>query len=181
MMRSDHADTYACASKPYEHSIAHLRSIFREFSTKDLLTMVKKLFRCSTTLVRSNLSCVRSPNEESGHVSTMNHDKKIEKVKLVGEPVDIDIILQKMELLKLTNKNWSIENVIWIELTQIMNKYNEMMRKFLGDLCRVKNFHFMLQRFENVNNPEEIVEGLEIMFSRDLSSSKDRNGETSEG
>ena len=56
------------------------------------------------------------------------------------------------------------------------------MKKFLGDVCRVKNFHFMLQILKKkVNTPEEMVEILVTMFIRDLSSRKDSNREVSKG
>ena len=89
--------------------------------------------------------------------------------------------MQKIEPLKLTSKSWLIANIIWIELMQLLSKSNEIMRKFLGDMCRVKNFHFMLQRFKKVNSPEEMAEHLEAMLIRGLSSIKDINGEVITG
>ena len=152
----------------------------RDFSINDLIVMIKKLSRHSTARARSKLSCVRSQNEESGCVSIANQDKKMEKVNLVGVPIEIEMVIRGIELLILTNKSWSIASIIWVELMQLLNKSNDMMRKFLEDMYRVNNFHSMLQHFKNVSTTEEIVELLEIMFSRDASSGNDNIGEVSE-
>ena len=133
-----------CTSEPSEHSIGNLRMMMREFTVNDLISMISKIERMWHAMFTSNLLMVRLKSETDGYVATIdastnisNHignPKRKKEILLHSGPVKIDTDPSIIDMLKKTNPEYSVANVIWPQLIDVLNNTYEIMFPLLKAL-----------------------------------------------
>ena len=113
----------------------------------------------------SNLKSVRSQNKTHGYVPTIDNGSN-KAVSLESGPAVIERNPFKIESLILVNDDWRVAATIWKECLPLLNNVNEIMKKFLSNNFHVKDFHPMIDLFEDIDNPHELLQRFQNCLQR---------------
>ena len=146
-------------TEPSEHSNALLRNMQREFTLKDFILIIKKLWRQWRAVMKGGLRLARDSGGYAAGLalssaSAGGHWPKASNASLEGGPVKVGT----SPLLP------SISSQICKELEITLTTSAANMKEMLRDVCGVKEFHPMIEPFDKQDSIKDLITRCENML-----------------